>query len=117
MELDQAIAILNQAPTILLFNDDFAEACKLAVQAMAEKVQKEKSVETREETAKSRRMRDLSLVTGILTSCSEQVKTVELFIEALPPEVVKELREAEGLMLKARDSAVREFSRLEPPKG
>ena len=42
MELDQAIAILNQSPTILLFNDDFAEACKLAVQALTEKLQKSK---------------------------------------------------------------------------
>ena len=45
MDLEKAIAILNQAPTVLLFNDDFDEACKLAVQPMAEKLQKEASVE------------------------------------------------------------------------
>ena len=41
MELDQAIAILNQAPTILLFNDDFDEACRLAVKALTEQQRRE----------------------------------------------------------------------------
>jgi hypothetical protein len=69
-------------------------------------------VESHEQTVKSRKMRDLSLVIGILTSCKEEIQTVELFTE-VPPEVAKDLKEAEALILKARDSAVREFSRPE----
>lgn len=66
-----------------------------------------------QQTEKTRKMRDLTLVTGILTACNGQIKTVELFIEELPPEIVEDLREAETLILKVRDSAVREFSRLQ----
>jgi hypothetical protein len=41
MDLEKAMAILSQAPTILLFDDELAEACKLAVQAMVEQQRRE----------------------------------------------------------------------------
>lgn len=74
-------------------------------------------METHEQTAKSRRMRDLALVAGILTACSAHIETVELFIKELPPEAAKDMRQAAVLIIRARDSAAREFSRLEsmPP--
>ena len=58
-------------------------------------------------------MRDLALVAGILTACSAHIETVELFIKELPPEAAKDMRQAAVLIIRARDSAAREFSRLE----
>lgn len=66
------------------------------------------------ETPETRKMRDLSLVIGILTACETEIATVGLFIKALPPEIEKDLNEAAALIQKAKNFAVREFSNQTP---
>lgn len=41
ISIEKAMEILGEAPTIILRNDDFDEACRMAVKALAEQQRRE----------------------------------------------------------------------------